>query len=92
MESVAFLYKVFDNHIKGYGHVPPTPWLDEPVILDKIIEVMRDYPNMKYISHHVIDSFEENSYLEPYVPACNTELKIPRGTQTWWLIVYMENR
>lgn len=97
MRKVTVEYKKFDDHIKGYAHLL-TPWLAKSAILDRIIEEMRFYPEMKYLEHEIDVLFEENPNLEPYRPNSseilydNPAMQIPRGTETWFLSIYMEYR
>lgn len=87
MKSIVVKLKEYPQHIQGYGLLYPP---STRMIMDKICESM---PNgFRYIDHIIETEFTEDISLEKYVPRADTSLKIPRGTLTYNIRIYIEER
>lgn len=88
------LYKD-EDFIKGYAYREPPYEITERGIWDKIYETMGQYSNYRYLKHFVVEeSFIENQNLQPHkvnIPDVPYQV-IPRGTATFVLILFVEER
>lgn len=85
MEKITYKLKDYPETPQGYGQMyPPT----ESDIFEKMLELPK---NCRYIKHFMrsewIRDYDEEEF---YSPKFDKELKIPYGTTTYYLDVYVE--
>ena len=98
MKKIKTFLQAFPEHIQGYciGHINGVtnninadfPYAS--IIYDKMCEVLPI--NSRYITHFVESEFKEDPNLPTYTPECSSSLKIPRGTLSYYLIIYYEDK
>lgn len=86
MEKI--IRKIFEdsNFIKGYAFLVTPMELSEEGLLDTICDIMKEYPNHRYIKHFVSEEFVEDQKLGTYNVG---DLKIPRGIQSYYLHLFI---
>lgn len=87
MKDIVVKLKEYPQHIQRYALVfPPS----DREIMDKICQTIPF--NCRYINHIVESGFVEDPNLEKYTPLCDQGLKIPRGTLTYYIRIYIEEK
>lgn len=74
----------YPDHPMGYGLMYPP---SDELILEKIMKKLQ--PEEKLIRYFIKEKYKINPDLQPYIPP-GTELKIPRGTLTLYVKVFIQ--